>query len=147
MDIFSLIYHFSFLFPSLWETARYRLKYCLKGPLSPKQPTNQHILLKKYFCQFCVVFKYVYFSELVTAQKIDGFVENHRFAYAPCHFSPLAEIQGSIALLENPLTFEGVQWRKIIQCMFISRFLARLDEIQEELLYYPRSRRWCRRQR
>ena len=41
MDIFSLIYHFSFLSPSLWETARYRLKYCLKGPLSPKQPTNQ----------------------------------------------------------------------------------------------------------
>ena len=32
----------SFLFsPSLWETARYRLKYCLKGPLNPKQPTNQ----------------------------------------------------------------------------------------------------------
>ena len=38
---FSLAYHFSFLSPSLWETARYRLKYCLKGPLSPKQPTNQ----------------------------------------------------------------------------------------------------------
>ena len=30
---FSLIYYFSFLSPSLWETARYRLKYCLKGPL------------------------------------------------------------------------------------------------------------------
>ena len=28
------------LSPSLWETARYRLKYCLKGPLNPK-PTNQ----------------------------------------------------------------------------------------------------------
>ena len=41
LDIFSLVYHFSFLSPSLWETARYRLKYCLKGPLSPKQPTNQ----------------------------------------------------------------------------------------------------------
>ena len=41
LDIFSLIYHFSFLSFSLWETARYRLKYCLKGPLSPKQPTNQ----------------------------------------------------------------------------------------------------------
>ena len=41
LDIFSLIYHFSFLSPSLWETARYKLKYCLKGPLSPKnQPTN-----------------------------------------------------------------------------------------------------------
>ena len=26
---------------SLWETARYRLKYCLEGPLSSKQPTNQ----------------------------------------------------------------------------------------------------------
>ena len=38
---FSLNYHFSFLSPSLWETARYRLKYCLKGPLSSKQPTNQ----------------------------------------------------------------------------------------------------------
>ena len=41
LDIFSLVFHFSFLSPSLWETARYRLKYCLKGPLSPKQPTNQ----------------------------------------------------------------------------------------------------------
>ena len=26
----------------LWETARYsRLKYCLKGPVNPNQPTNQ----------------------------------------------------------------------------------------------------------
>ena len=41
LDIFSLIYQFSFLSPSLWETARYRLKYCLKGPLSPKQPTKK----------------------------------------------------------------------------------------------------------
>ena len=38
---FSLIYHFSFLSPSLLETARYRLKYCLKGPLNPKQPTKK----------------------------------------------------------------------------------------------------------
>ena len=30
LDRFSLVYHFSFLSPSLWETARYRLKYCLK---------------------------------------------------------------------------------------------------------------------
>ena len=41
LDIFTLIYPFSPLPPSLWETARYRLKYCLKGPLTPKQPTNQ----------------------------------------------------------------------------------------------------------
>ena len=46
LDIFSLIYPYSFLSPSLWETARYRLKYCLKGPLSPKQPTN-HLLHQK----------------------------------------------------------------------------------------------------
>ena len=38
---FTLFCRFSPLSPSLWETARYRLKYCLKGPLSPKQPTNQ----------------------------------------------------------------------------------------------------------
>ena len=40
LDIFTLVCHFSYLSPSLWETARNRLKYCLKGPLSPKQPTN-----------------------------------------------------------------------------------------------------------
>ena len=38
LDIFSLICPFSPLSPSLWETARYRLKYCLKRPLNPKQP-------------------------------------------------------------------------------------------------------------
>ena len=43
LDIFTLLYLFSSLSPSLWETARYRLKYCLKGPLHPKQPTNQHL--------------------------------------------------------------------------------------------------------
>ena len=42
LDIFTLIYPFSPLSPSLWETARYRLKYCLKGPLNPKQPTNHY---------------------------------------------------------------------------------------------------------
>ena len=32
LDIFTLIYPFSSLSPSLWETTRYRLKYGLKGP-------------------------------------------------------------------------------------------------------------------
>ena len=40
LDIFTLIYPFSPLSPSLWEAARYRLKYCLKRPLDPKT-TNQ----------------------------------------------------------------------------------------------------------
>ena len=48
LDIFTLLYPSSPLSPSLWETARYRLKYCLKGPLNPNQPTNQmpHNLIK-----------------------------------------------------------------------------------------------------
>ena len=41
LDIFTLVYHFSVLSHSLWETTRCRLKYCPKGPLSPKQTTNQ----------------------------------------------------------------------------------------------------------
>ena len=40
LDIFTIIYPFFPLSPSLWETARYRLKSSLKGPLNPK-PTNQ----------------------------------------------------------------------------------------------------------
>ena len=35
------------LTPSLWETARYRLKYCLKGPLNPKQTDNQPFAIPK----------------------------------------------------------------------------------------------------
>ena len=34
---------FSLLFLILWETGRYRLKNCLKGPLNPKQPTTESI--------------------------------------------------------------------------------------------------------
>ena len=51
LDILTLLYPFFPLSPSLWETARYRLKYCLKGPLNPK-PTNQlkMSLLKLTFC-------------------------------------------------------------------------------------------------
>ena len=41
LDIFTLLYPFSPHSPSLRETVRYRLKYCLKGSFNPKQPTNQ----------------------------------------------------------------------------------------------------------
>ena len=37
---FSLSSILSSLSPFLWETARYRLQYCLKGPLNLKQLTN-----------------------------------------------------------------------------------------------------------
>ena len=39
-DVFTLIYLFSSLSPSLWETVLYRLNYCLKRPLNQEQPTN-----------------------------------------------------------------------------------------------------------
>ena len=50
LDIFTLIYPFFPLSPSLWETARYRLKYCLKRPLNPKPtktkiPKSSHIYI------------------------------------------------------------------------------------------------------
>ena len=50
LDIFTLLYRFTSLYPSLWETARYRLKSCLKGP---KQPTNQPSVWYPYFPKFC----------------------------------------------------------------------------------------------
>ena len=54
----SLIYPFSPLSPSLWETARYRLKYCLKGPLNPKQPTDQSFLIKSQRVAANIISKY-----------------------------------------------------------------------------------------
>ena len=48
LDIFTLIYLYSPLSPSLWETAQYRLKYCLKGLLSPKttNPFQKSIVIQ-----------------------------------------------------------------------------------------------------
>ena len=60
LDIFTLLYLISSLSPSLWETARYRLKYCLKGPLNPKQPTNQQFLTAIHrACVLGMIFLYV----------------------------------------------------------------------------------------
>ena len=55
LDIFTLVCPFSSASPSLWETARYRLKYCLKGPINPKQPTNQRFCCK---IEFAVIKKF-----------------------------------------------------------------------------------------
>ena len=58
LDIFTLLYPFSPHSPSLWETARYRLKYCLKGPLNPNQPTNQqkdHVSLRRVKTSFLLL--------------------------------------------------------------------------------------------
>ena len=62
LDIFSLVYHFSLLSPSLWETARYRPKYCLKGLLSPKQPTKKspkrlYLVVDTSLCFYDITFQ------------------------------------------------------------------------------------------
>ena len=44
LDIFTLIYPVLSSFSLSWETARYRLKYCLKGPLNPKQKKKNPVL-------------------------------------------------------------------------------------------------------
>ena len=70
LDIFTLIYPFSPLSPSLWETARYRLKYCLKGPLNPKQPTNQS---KECICMQLVCFQVGRFGNYYELGWLVGF--------------------------------------------------------------------------
>ena len=52
LDILTFLYLLSPLSPSLWETVRYRLKYCLKGPLNLKQPTNQSVCVCVCFFHF-----------------------------------------------------------------------------------------------
>ena len=54
LDIFTLLSPFSPLSPSLWETTRYRLKYCLKGPLNPKQQQRLYIPILGQNFQNCL---------------------------------------------------------------------------------------------
>ena len=56
--------------------------------------------------------------------------------FSPCNFSPLADIPGSIELLENSLTFEGVQWRKIIQCFVIFLLLSRITKPVQKRVFF-----------
>ena len=53
LDIFSLVYHLSFLSSD-------RLKYCLKRLLSPKQPTSQNPLVLTLTAAAC--FQFCYFE-------------------------------------------------------------------------------------
>ena len=60
LDIFTLIYPFSPLSHSLWEMARYRLKYRLKGLLNPKQPTNPTPTILTFHLLYSFLDKYVF---------------------------------------------------------------------------------------
>ena len=50
------------------------------------------------------------------------------YIYTPCNFSPLGEISGSIELLENSLTFEGVSGEKL-QGVYINLRFSKLQQI------------------
>ena len=89
-----LLYLFSSFSPSLWETARYRLKYCLKGQLNSKS-TNQPSMLNSaeheilatykqqitddYSCYSCLVQLIMKFSLLMN-MKIPTLVAGPRSA-------------------------------------------------------------------
>ena len=53
--IFTLIYPFSSLSPSLWETARYRLKYCFKGPCPTFIQISRINSVRQYFSLYRAV--------------------------------------------------------------------------------------------
>ena len=78
LDIFTLLCLFTTASPSLWETARYRLKYCLKGPLNQKQPTNQPIdhIMKFVMLKTCLWLPAIMiqssFQHLLEAQGLSG---------------------------------------------------------------------------
>ena len=63
LDIFTLIYPFSPFSPSVWETARHRLKYCLKRAVKPKttnQPTiKMKVSVLNFFHNFYIKLKLV----------------------------------------------------------------------------------------
>ena len=85
LDIFTLVYSFSPLSPSLWETARYRLKYCLKGPLNPKQPTNQ--LMYREHVQICNICNQMVKVFIIIHGKYCKFPVN--LPYYPYFFFPI----------------------------------------------------------
>ena len=51
LDILTLIYLFSFLSPSLWKMAQYRLKYCQRvvKPKTTNQPNQGLLALQIFF--------------------------------------------------------------------------------------------------
>ena len=71
LDIISLISIFSLSCLPLWETARYRLKYCLKGLLNPKHPTDQPSTNILPLAFGLVLFETGLFSQIFGAKVLD----------------------------------------------------------------------------
>ena len=90
LDIFTLLYLFSSLSPSLWETARYRLKHCLKGSLNSKQAPNQSLWgyalrYKKTHKRMSILYQYIHKSCKITTHHriLETFLNCARQVYFP----------------------------------------------------------------
>ena len=87
LDIFTLIYPFFPLSPPLWETARYRLKYYLKGPLNPKPANNRLCSFYQVHCK-CYIIKWhikkIPFCEILdTEYSIINLLLGCKFSFNP----------------------------------------------------------------
>ena len=120
LDIFSRVYHFSFLSPSLWETARYRLKYCRKGPLSPKQPTNQHLFVTRT-AEINEVTRI--FSRCLPKAGFTFFIMHWTITIAPpcqvssrrLYFAHIFTITRQLAMCKNYVA----SWNHVIVCSYV----------------------------
>ena len=102
LDIFTLIYPFSFLSSSLWETARYRLKYCLQGTLNPKQPTNQQPMLTCRMLSNKIIFP------TITGKDFKCLLKSKKFFYAKSLLT--------IRILKHPHFPSNHFWVLLIAC-------------------------------
>ena len=107
LDIFTLIYHFSPLSPSLWETARYRLKYCLKGLLNPEQPTNQKLIHMFGSCKFFLLLLFNYAHPRGKCSAFDFAIRSVR--HAAC---------GVVSCNNSPFVVVGMVWNFIVFLLF-----------------------------
>ena len=83
---FSLFYHLSFFSPSLWETAPYRLKYCLKGPLNKKKSNQPEIVF--LISQHCILRPFI---RIVLPRQFLEKKINKNFLLAPSYLPFLKE--------------------------------------------------------
>ena len=110
LDIFTLLYLFSSLSPSLWETARYKLKHCLN------QPTNLLSEENKTWC-----FMWIPCQAEDSHENIKSYFEENKtwcFTWIPCQAKDPHE---NISLI-----FSEKQWKITQDYQLLQSWLVRL---------------------